>query len=114
MSALFAVPDELELVEFFGSEPVERSVNDGYWCYEAADGRGVSLRFSFNLFQQSVQTAIYFGAAHVGTMAHEGAQTMTIADQLLTSRFTYAGAEAKLVLRVRDCISFEWSSLRSS
>jgi hypothetical protein len=63
MSVEFVVPDEMELVAFFGTDPVERVVEDGYWCYEVSDNRGVTLRFSFDLFEQSVQTAISIDGA---------------------------------------------------
>ena len=31
---------------------------DGYGCYEISDERGVTLRFSFHLFERSVQTVL--------------------------------------------------------
>ncbi len=86
-SVEFVVPDEMELVEFFGTEPVERQVEDGYWCYEISDNRGVTLRFSFDLFEQSVQTAISVDGAPLATVSHEGAQVMAITDQTLTCVF---------------------------
>ena len=49
MAHEFRALDEAELLEFFGVNPVERVVDDGYWCYEISDERGVTLRFSFNL-----------------------------------------------------------------
>jgi hypothetical protein len=113
MRGVFVVPDDVDMLEFFGSEPVERAVENGYWCYEVADDRGVTLRFSFNLFEQSVQTALFVGGTKVATVAHEGAVRMTIDDQTLTCRFSYSGAEARLLLRVADSINVEWSSLRS-
>ncbi len=112
MSVEFVVPDEMELVEFFGTGPVERVVEDGYWCYELSDNRGVTLRFSFDLFERSVQTAISMNGAPLATVAHEGAQVMAISDQALTCRFASPGSRATLVLRVTDSIHLEWSSLR--
>jgi hypothetical protein len=53
------VPDVGEIGEFFGAEPVEHSVEDGYWCYEIADKRGFFLRFSFSLYERSVQTLFF-------------------------------------------------------
>ena len=41
MAHEFRALDEAELLE--------RVVDDGYWCYEISDERGVTLRFSFNL-----------------------------------------------------------------
>ncbi|MEQ1737161.1 MAG: hypothetical protein ABL886_12255 [Rhodoglobus sp.] len=112
-SEAFAIPDEVELFEFFGADPVERSVDDGYWCYEVVDARNIRLRFSFNLFEQSVQTTLQAAGTPLVTVVHEGAQTMWVSEQTLTCRFSYAGAQATLVLRLVDSIKLEWSSLRT-
>jgi hypothetical protein len=114
MSTPFAVPDEIELLEFFGVEPVERSIDDGYWCYEIVDARGVQLRFSFNIFERSVQTTLTLTGTPLATMVHEGAQSMTISGHTLTCRFSYQGGRATLVLRFNGSICLEWSSLRSA
>lgn len=109
----FSVPNERELVEFFGAEPLDRSVDDGYWCYEVVDGRGVRLRFSFNIFEQSVQTALQVADSSVAVVAHEGARTMTIEDGSLTCRFSYEGGTTTLVVQVAGAISMDWASLRA-
>ena len=33
----FQIPDEIELIGFFGAEPIERSLEDGYWRFEIRD-----------------------------------------------------------------------------
>ncbi|MBK9261883.1 MAG: hypothetical protein IPM54_19025 [Polyangiaceae bacterium] len=108
----FSVPDEIELLELFGTEPIERSVDDGYWCYEVVDARNVRLRFSFNIFEQSVQTTLQVADLPLITVVHEGARAMKIADKSLTCTFSYAGSAATLVLRVAESIRLEWTSLR--
>jgi len=113
MGDAFSVPDEVELLDFFGTEAVERSVEDGYWCYEASDGGGVTLRFSFHLFDRSVQTAIRVKGIEIATVSHEGAREMAVDGTLLRCRFSYQGAEGKLVLSVTDSIKIEWWSLRA-
>jgi len=60
----FEVPAEDNLARFFGSEAVERSIDDGYWCYEVVDERGMKVRFSFKLYERSVQTVILFSIVH--------------------------------------------------
>jgi hypothetical protein len=42
----FQILDEIELIGFFGAEPIERSVEDGYWRFEIRDVTGVALSFS--------------------------------------------------------------------
>ncbi|RKG74378.1 hypothetical protein D7W82_38085 [Corallococcus sp. CA049B] len=112
LSGVFSIPDELELLEFFCADPVERSVEDGYWCYEVTDRRGVRLRLSFNLFERSVQTALQVMDSPLITVSHEGAESMTVAGQTMTCRFSYKGSDARLVLRLGDSIQLDWSSLR--
>ncbi|RKH48106.1 hypothetical protein D7Y23_20750 [Corallococcus sp. AB050B] len=106
-SDVFLIPDELELLEFFWAEPVERSVDDGYWCYEVTDRRGVRLRFSFNLFERSVQTALQVMDSPLMTVSHEGATTMAVSAKMLTCHFSYQGSDARLVLHLDDSIHLE-------
>lgn len=113
MNEPFTVPDEIDLLGFFESEPVEGSIEDGYWCYEVTDTRGVCLRFSFNLFEQSVQTARRLGTTPLATVVHEGAETMRLEGQTLTCRFSYAGAESKLTVCLGESITVDWASLRT-
>lgn len=108
----FTVPSEVELLEFFGAEAVERSVEDGYWCYEVVDDRGVRLRFSFDIQQGSVQTKLQVADSPLVTVSHEGARWMRVENRRLTCAFTYRGGDATLVLSVAGNISLEWSSLR--
>ncbi|QAT81662.1 hypothetical protein EJ065_0047 [Corallococcus coralloides] len=113
-SDVFSIPDEIELLEFFWAEPVERSVEDGYWCYEVTDRRGIKLRFSFNLFERSVQTAFQVMDSPLITVSHEGAKSMTVSGKVMTCHFSYEGSDAQLVLRLDDSINLDWSSLRKS
>ena len=114
MSSPFVIPEEIELLAFFGAEPVERLVDDGYWCYEVVDQRNIRLRFSFNVFEQSVQTALQVAGASLATIVHEGAQVMSVSGDTLTCRFLYAGGQSTLMLRLDGSISLEWSSLRTA
>ena len=58
MAAQFYALNEGELLEFFGVEPVERVVDDGYWCYQILDERGVALRFLRSLAPSSTMSVI--------------------------------------------------------
>ncbi len=111
---IFSIPDELELLEFFSSDPVERSLEDGDWCYEVTDRRGVRLRFSFNLFERSVQTTLQVMDSPLITVVHEGAISMAVSGKVMTCHFSSAGSDARLVLRLGDSIHLEWSNLRRS
>jgi hypothetical protein len=113
MAVQFHVLDQLELLEFFGAEPVARSLDDGYWCYEVSDKRGVMLRFSFNLYERSVQTSLLLAGVPLAIVSHEGADRMVIREGKLRCEFTTAGEKATLDVEVSGSLSVAWSSLRT-
>lgn len=109
----FDVPDEIELLQFFGVEPAERSVEDGYWCYEVADERGVRLRLSFNMLERSVQTALSLGSTPLAMVSHEGAVRLHVDAATLRCEFISREWMTALALVVRPTIELEWSTLRT-
>jgi hypothetical protein len=111
--ALFRALAEVELLEFFGVEPVTRAPEDGYWCYEVSDARGVTLRFSFHLFERSVQTALSLGGLHLATVSHEGADRMVIREAKLRCEFSTGGQRTTLAVETGEALSVTWSSLRT-
>jgi len=113
IASQFRVPDEVELLEFFGAEAVERVVVDGYWCYETSDDRGVTLRLSFHLYEQSVQTRLSLGGTLIATVSHEGADRMLLDDGKLRCDFSTAGEKTMLTVEVAPRLSVVWSSLRT-
>jgi hypothetical protein len=106
------VPDEVELLAFFGAEPTDRSIDDGYWCYEVTDQRGITLRLSFNIFEQSIQTTMSLGQTPVATVSHESALRMVIRDDRLQCEFSSADSRATLTVENGPNLSVVWSTLR--
>lgn len=113
MAGEFRGLDEVELLEFFGVEPVARAVEDGYWCYEISDKRGVMLRFSFNLYERSVQTALSLGGSPVATVSHEGVDRMAVREGKLRCEFSTKGEKTALTVETGGSLSVTWSSLRT-
>jgi len=109
-----SVPDELELLEFFGAEPIVRSLEDGYWCYEATDSRGVRMRFSFNIFDRSVQTELSVAGAPVATVSHEGATRLRREGSTLCCDFLGEDWKGSLTVVVGALLHAEWSMLRTT
>ncbi|MDB4953966.1 MAG: hypothetical protein JWO36_1535 [Myxococcales bacterium] len=109
----FSVPSELELSEFFETDPIERSPEDGYWCYEVIDRNGVKLRFSFNLYERSVQTVIETGGTLLACISHEGATELQCTGAVLHGQFRTNDSKATLTLVVRDAVRVDWSTLRT-
>lgn len=113
MSSQFEVPDETDLIEFFGEEPVEKSVEDGYWCYEITDQRGITLRFSFNIYERSVQTVISVAGEKIETVSHESADRLTVGGGVLRCEFLLSTARTTLVIDPRERLSVTWTNLRT-
>lgn len=117
MSTIMTMPDEVELLEFFGSEPVEQAPEDGFWCWEVEDARGLLLRFSVNLLERSVQTVLLYDGEEVATVSHESCTELRVTDvdghRQLVACFESPGARTKLVLTVGDKTSCEWSTLET-
>lgn len=111
--AQFVILEEIELMEFFGVEPVARRPEDGYWCYEVSDARGVTLRFSFHLFERSVQTVLSVDGAQIGTISHEGADRMLILERKLRCEFSSAGEKTTLTIETGPSLAIGWSSLQT-
>jgi hypothetical protein len=107
MQSQFEVPGEIDLLVFFGVGPIDRAAQDGYWCYEVSDVRGVKLQFSFNVYERSVQTVLSVDEVAVVIVSHEGAERMLVRDGKLRCEFSTGGDRTTLTLEsVRSFQSF--------
>jgi len=109
----FQVPEEHDLIEFFGSEAIERAGDDGYWCYEVAGPQGMSLRFSLNLYERSVQTELRVGASSVATVSHEMATRLHVEGNELRCEFLCADCRTTLTVNAAQGYAPIWSTLRT-
>jgi hypothetical protein len=109
----FKYPDEVDLLGFFSSEPVERIPEEGYWLYESADARGVKLRFSFNALERSVQTVIMFDSKVITTVSYEGAGTLKLDGNALSCDFEFEDSIGHLCVLLVPYITISWSTLRT-
>jgi hypothetical protein len=109
----FQVPDEHELIEFFGSEASERAVDDGYWCYEVAGALGTRLRFSLNLYERSVQTELRIRAAPIATVSHEMATRLRVEGGELRCEFVCTECRTTLTVNAAQGYKPIWSTLRT-
>jgi hypothetical protein len=113
MTPQFQVPDETDLSNLFAADPIERNVEDGYWCYEVSDDRGARLRFSFNIYERSVQTTLSLNEAMIMTVSQEGASRMLIRDGALTCEFAMQSAKTTLTVELGRRVTVVWSTLRT-
>jgi hypothetical protein len=95
----FSVPGHLDLLEFFESEPRHQEPSDGLWSYEISDNCGVTLRFAFNVFERSVETALSFADRLVSVVSHEEAHQMTLNGGKIECLFSSPGQQTSFVGR---------------
>jgi hypothetical protein len=110
----FEIPKESELVEFFGAEPTERSVKDGFWAFVVTDERGVKLRFSIDLFERSAQTMLSVREVVVEIVSHELAERLFIKGTQLHATFIGNDTKTLLVVEVAPLIKVTWSTLQTA
>ena len=111
--ATFEVPEAFELLEFFGSEPIQES--DGFAMYEVRDDAGTTLRFSFDVLARSVQTHLLVGGATVDVVSHDNAERLRINGQTreLIVAFDRGEVHAELRVTLAPRVHCEWSTLTS-
>jgi hypothetical protein len=108
------VPDVAELTEFFGSEPVERSAEDGYWCYEFTDEWGIQIRLSFNIFERSLQTTLSSRGHQIATVVHEQADDLVVRDGCLSCVFSSESSKTTLTVHLQGGANVRWSTLQTA
>jgi hypothetical protein len=104
-------PSNLELLEFFGVEP-ERS--DDVTLFRVCDPLDVSLEFSFNEADDSVQTALHVAGHCICVVCHERMTRFWIEQGTLRAEFAFGDYITALSLLTRPTIRVNWSGLRTS
>jgi hypothetical protein len=107
-------PSELEMLEAFSIEPEVALRADGYWKYRFSEGE-LTLAFSFNIFEASVQTLIMSSGRVLQKTSHEGAISLKVANedgrQYLLGHFRHNDLETRLKIMLQPSIYVEWVSL---
>ena len=118
MADQMQVPTELDFLTVFGIIPEEARPGDGYWCYRFEGAEGVSLRFSFNTHERSVQTILTCNQEPLAVVVHELAESVEILQHGAHARihavFSVASHECQTLLRilVLPKVHVQWSSIR--
>lgn len=102
-------PTELQLLQFFGVDPV---VDDDVSTYTVSDARGLELSVSFNIADDSLQTAIRFKGGLVDVVSYEGMTKFWIDCDLLSAEFLQTFVKVSVRVRVQPNIEINWSGLR--
>ena len=114
---MLTVPDEVDLLTFFESEPKESKPEDGYFCYWLADDRGIELYFSFHVIEGSIQARLLRSGCEIAVISEECAEKITIekdgAGKYLACIFKLGQAESKAEIHVRPSIKIRWHTLHA-
>lgn len=112
----FDVPSELELLEWFGCEPVKDS--EFRYQYQISDKSNVTLVFYFDVIEASIQTVIVVEEAPVTKVFHESARRLWFQDlgngRMLRAECFPGGHRTELTIEVEPRIKVEWSTLREA
>jgi hypothetical protein len=113
-------PDELSLLEIFGAEPIDRKPDDGFWRYIYTDSYNLTLQFSLNIFEASIQTIISDKNRVIQLSSYEGATRLLDArdyrlsdgrQMALRGEFEYKNAQGILEVFLVPQISVNWNLL---
>jgi len=104
------IPKEEEFILFFESEATNSIPKEGYWNYTYKEDE-VFLRFSFDIFEGSIQTVLKFKENIIETVSYEGAEKIRIEGNTLYVDFIITNNLTKLKLELHP-IKITWSTLK--
>ena len=111
----FDVPTELELMEWFGCVPIKHG--DFRFQYQISDKSNVTLIFSFDVIEASVQTVIIVAGVPVIKVVHESTRKLWFQDlgktRLLRAECFPRGHRTELKIEIEPRIQVEWSTLQN-
>jgi len=113
---MLSTPEPIELLTFFQSEPIESQPEDGFYVYQVADPEGITLRFSLNELEGSIQTLLNMHGQKVAQVSQEGATRLTLHEDAsgnyLRCDFDQAAmANSRVEVRLKPRIMVDWSTL---
>lgn len=113
---MFSVPDELEFLEVFESEPIESDPDDGYYCYRAANEEGIELLFSFHEIEGSIQSRLMFNGEELAVVSGECAEEIKVrrdaSGEYLSCLFNISGVESKASIYIRPTLKVMWHTIQ--
>ncbi|MFP1764454.1 hypothetical protein [Lonsdalea quercina] len=109
-------PDEIDLLGFFESEPMEVSeVDDLHFAYQTNDDNGIEIIFSFCATAGWIKAVVLFNGEKISDFLSENVDEIKLQNdalgEYLYSEITTDELITKVVVRVRPYISVSSSSL---
>jgi hypothetical protein len=113
---MFTIPSELELLEWFGCEPTK--AEDGQYRYQVSDKSNVTLIFSFDVIQASIQTVVIKADVPVTKVVQESARKLWIQEfggrKHLRAECLLGSHRVEMSIEIEPCIKVEWITLRET
>lgn len=115
MTMITKVPDPIELLSFFESEPFLSDEVDHRYGYDYSDSRGIKLIFSYAALEGWMQTIIEFNGNTISQHLSEGVGGFELKNEIngeyLFSEIKYHDSITQIEIRLKPFISIKWNTL---
>lgn len=102
-------PSELELLNFFGVDPI---ADGDVLRYTLSGEPGLTLTVSLNMADDSLQTTLSIAGNPVAVVCHEGLSQLRIVDGAMLGEFFHETYRIVLNIELQPHMRLEWSGLR--
>ena len=114
---MLKIPDEIELLNFFGCEPQESIPHEGYYLYKISDDRGIELSFSFHALEGSIQVRLLSCGAELAVFCQELGREIKIIDsqsgKYLICSFSLGNSNSQAEIHISPRVTVNWYVLET-
>ncbi|WP_448309955.1 hypothetical protein [Pantoea sp. PGP6] len=115
MNFIEKLPDPIDLLSFFESEPFFSNEIDHHYGYEYTDSNGMKLIFSYAALEGWIQTIIEFNGEKISQHLSEGVSYFEIKNEIkgeyLSSDISFGESVTRIEIRLKPYISVQWNTL---
>jgi len=115
MTFIEKLPDPIDLLSFFESEPFFSNEIDHHYGYEYTDSNGMKLIFSYAALEGWIQTIIEFNGEKISQHLSEGVSYFEIKNEIkgeyLSSDISFGESVTRMEIRLKPYISVQWNTL---
>ncbi|OAT32295.1 hypothetical protein M976_00550 [Buttiauxella ferragutiae ATCC 51602] len=115
MSMIEKIPDPIDLLSFFESEPFFSDEVDHRYGYAHCDNQGMKLVFSYAALEGWIQTTIEYNGEIISQHLSEGVESFELKSELkgeyLCSEIKHTDSVTQVEIRLKPFISIKWNTL---
>jgi hypothetical protein len=112
---MLSIPDELELLDFFETIPLQTTPEEGFYCYQVSDKTGITLIISFRGIDGSFQIRLKNAEGDLALFCQEGATRLILRNdasgKYLYCEFELGKIKTSAEVRVFPKILVKWNTL---